>query len=219
MRYVAAQTSKVYIHRAARWLVSNLRPGNVHGVHYDYRRLAASRGIPVCEVEDVNSLEWRNRIRATQPDVVLCLLFNQILGRRTIELAGKACANVHPAQLPSYRGVSPVFHALANGEKEVGVTLHQIDIGIDTGRPLARATVAVKARDTEHSLYARCCARGVELVKLWLGEGAAVPESQDGYVGEGSYYSLPTRSDVRRLRIRKHKFYRLRELGRSFAEI
>lgn len=211
--YVLHQGLKQGVTRAATGLCATLGRGRPGDCYFGYRRTAAARGIPVARVARVNGARGHSLLRAWQPDLLVSVFFNQILTPSTLALAKLGAINGHPAALPRYRGVSPVFWALANGESQVGFTVHRIDRDIDTGEVLAQATVAVRPEDTEHSLYWRLAGESLPLFDAALrllasGASAAVTPPE----GEPSYYSLPTREAVRRFRQGGRRFFRVGEL-------
>jgi len=211
--YVIHQGVKQGVTRAVTGLCATLGRGRPGDRYFGYRRTAAARGIPVARVARVNGAGGQALLREWNPDLLVSVFFNQILAPSTLGLAALGGINGHPAALPRYRGVSPVFWALANGEPQVGFTVHRIDRGIDTGEVLAQARVAVRPEDTEHSLYWRLAGESLALFDAALRRvasgGSAAARPLDG---EPSYYSLPTREAVRRFRQGGRRFFRVGEL-------
>ena len=103
------------------------------------RRLCESLGIPTIKVEDVNGQSVAEALRAAGPDLIITFHFDQVLSGETIGLARLGGINVHPAMLPHHRGPVPTIHALADGDRRFGVTLHRLAPTIDAGAILIQA--------------------------------------------------------------------------------
>ena len=167
------------------------------------RDLKARYGIPVVGSQDVNSAETMAVIQSWQPDLVISIYLNQFIKRDLIRLPRLGCLNIHPALLPRNRGLFPYFWAMANGDRECGVTLHWVDEKFDTGDILLQEAVPIEPGDTMTSLQyksaqvgAEMLARGVDLI-----EGGAPPRIPQGN-SQATYYSFPRPADQRRFRER-----------------
>jgi methionyl-tRNA formyltransferase len=95
--------------------------------------------------------------------VFISVQFDQIL--RPHRFKTDQLYNVHISKLPFYRGLSPITWAILNGEQESGVTLHEIDHGIDTGHIIDQDVIDISKKDTSRDIYLRCQLRGAELFK------------------------------------------------------
>ncbi len=148
------------------------------------------------------------------PDIIISLYFRQILKREVINVPTMGCFNLHPAKLPYYRGVSPIFWALARGEKEVGISLHFVAEKVDAGDILAQRVIQVEGYDTEHSLFLKCTRIGTEMLLQMIDRlETSVPLNPIGQkVEEGCYFSLPTREAVKEFKKRGRHFFSWREL-------
>jgi methionyl-tRNA formyltransferase len=96
------------------------------------KECAIKNNIPVLQYEKI-SIEGEEELRNFNADIMVTAAYGQILKQNILDLCKKGIINVHASLLPKYRGSSPVQWALINGEKEVGVTIMQTEIGIDTG--------------------------------------------------------------------------------------
>lgn len=149
------------------------------------------------ETKDVNDRPTTEAIRASVPDVIIVCYFEQILRDEAIALASLGVLNIHTALLPAHRGLFPEIWALAAGEKEIGVTIHEItDRRIDAGPIVAQASITV--RDDWSALAASQAAHqcGVTLLDEAL-ERLAVHEAVSGSGRRESYHSFPDRRTVR----------------------
>lgn len=104
------------------------------------RQLAWENGIPLYETGDLNSQTVADGFRALAPDAVLVSCFARRVPQRLLQLPRHGFLNLHPSLLPAYRGPYPLFWQLRDGLDEIGLTVHRMDAGFDTG-PIARQTV------------------------------------------------------------------------------
>ena len=103
--------------------------------------LAAARGLPVHDLDDVNDAATAAALRAARPDLLVSLHFDQIFTAATLALAPLGGINLHPSLLPRHRGPVPAIWALAEPEPAFGVTIHRLVPRIDAGAILAQAAV------------------------------------------------------------------------------
>ncbi len=146
------------------------------------KQLAMASGIPVLQPETLKPPEVVAQLRAYEPDVIVVAAFGQILRRDVLALPPRGCINVHASLLPRWRGASPVSAAIAAGDAETGVTLMQMDPGLDTGPILAQRREPIRADDTAGSLSQRLAQLGadalIDTLPAWL-DGRIVPQPQD----------------------------------------
>ncbi|MBI4712556.1 MAG: hypothetical protein HY762_04550 [Planctomycetes bacterium] len=95
--------------------------------HFNFRRL---------NLWNVNGLQDVQLLKELNPDIIITLFFNQMLKEPVLKLARYGNINIHPSFLPAYRGISPCFWALANGESQTGISIHYLTPGIDEGNLL-----------------------------------------------------------------------------------
>jgi methionyl-tRNA formyltransferase len=162
-------------------------------------KLCARYNIPRIEVGDVNSPEFVKKLKDLKVGILLSFC-GQIYREEILSIPGMKIVNKHCALLPHYRGVFPMFWALLNKEKEVGITVHIIDKGIDTGAILAQEKFLVEKGDTMHMLYVKShkLAAGmmIKVLDYYFENGSFIefPNLKE----EGSYYSFPKPEDVKR---------------------
>jgi len=117
---------------------------------------AAQRlGVPVLRPHDVNDPGFVECLKSLEPTLGLSIAYNQILRPAVLESAPLGFLNFHAGKLPFYRGRNVVNWALINGEAEIGVTAHFMDVGIDTGDILVQRTLPVGWTDTYGDVLAR----------------------------------------------------------------
>lgn len=184
---------------------------NDKNIFYSYKKIAASYRIPITKTDNINSLAMREIIKSKNPDLLISLYFRHILHGRILQLPRIGCLNIHPALLPNYRGVSPIFWALAKGEEKVGVTIHWMNKEIDQGDILAQRHISIERGDTEHRLFLKCSAIAVSLLLESLNQLQNNPAVRLKQEKEGSYFSLPDKNAVREFKKKGFRFFRINE--------
>ena len=133
--------------------------------------------------EKVRDGRLARELGALRPDLLAVAAYGRILGRTSSKLAPHGALNGHGSLLPKYRGAAPIQWAIAEGEAETGVSIMQMDEGLDTGDVLLQRVLAIGPDDTSETLAPRLAALGgealVEALAL-LPRGALVPVRQDG---------------------------------------
>ena len=145
----------------------------------------------------INHDESVGKINSYQPDLLISILGNQIFKEPIINLAPKGCLNLHTALLPKYRGLMPTFWVLKNDEKYTGVSVFFVDEGIDSGDIVVQKRVEIGNRTQEElikhtkKLGMEAIAEAVDLIQK---DKVELIENDDS---KKSYYSFPTREDVK----------------------
>jgi methionyl-tRNA formyltransferase len=166
--------------------------------------VARAHGIPVYTPASVNAPDFVELVRARlRPDLIVSVAASQIFKEPLLRIPPRGCINIHGALLPRYRGMLPSFWTLYNGEREGGVTVHYMNPGIDDGAIIAQRRFPIHAGDTVEGLIERSKALGAEVLTEVLGRiaGGDVATAPNDATA-GTYYSFPTRDDVRSLRAR-----------------
>lgn len=128
------------------------------------KELALAHGIPVHQPEKVkNNPEFLALLRALNPALIVVVAYGKILPKEILELPKFGCVNVHASLLPKYRGAAPIQWSIINGDTTTGVTLMQMDVGMDTGAMLAKAELAIFPEDTAVTLSPKLANVGAEL--------------------------------------------------------
>lgn len=145
------------------------------------KECALAHGISVFQPERVKRPEAVETLRGYEADVFVVAAFGQILSREILDMPRLGCLNIHASLLPRYRGASPIQHVIIDGEERTGITIMQMDTGVDTGDILYQKELPIDRQDTCQSLYAKLTALGgqaiVEALEL-LAQGALVPQKQ-----------------------------------------
>jgi methionyl-tRNA formyltransferase len=140
------------------------------------------RGVPVLQPLKVRDGALAKGLAALNPDLLVVVAYGRILGEDLLGLAPHGAVNVHASLLPRYRGAAPIQWAVAEGERETGVTIMQMDAGLDTGDILLQRAILV-GEDDAPALSVRLAALGGEALVLalrLLEDGSVVPVRQDG---------------------------------------
>lgn len=124
------------------------------------KELALAASLPVLQPERIRGEEFHGILRDFKPDIIVLVAFGKILPASIITLPPLGTINVHGSLLPRYRGAAPIQWALVNGEEETGVTVMQMDEGIDTGDILLQESIAIMPQDTAGTLSAKLAELG-----------------------------------------------------------
>lgn len=145
------------------------------------KECALRHNIPVMQPRKIKTPEAVEELKRYEADVYIVAAFGQFLSQQILDMPRYGCLNIHASLLPKYRGASPIQHVIIDGEEKTGVTIMQMDAGIDTGDMLYKKEVMIERRDTFETLHDKLMEAGgaaiVEALKL-LEEGKLVPEKQ-----------------------------------------
>ncbi len=128
------------------------------------KRAAMDWKVPVLTPERVRGPQSVEALRAFQADLFVVAAFGQILSEEILDIPPRGCVNIHASLLPAYRGASPVSQAILDGRESTGVTIMQMDAGIDTGDILLQRTIAIDPLDTAGSLGERLSQLGAGMI-------------------------------------------------------
>jgi methionyl-tRNA formyltransferase len=134
---------------------------------------ALSAGLCICQPGTLRTPAAVAALAALAADVMVVVAYGQILPREVLHLPRLGCINIHASLLPRWRGAAPIQRAILAGDAATGITLMQMDEGLDTGGMLAVHRVPIGARDTSASLHATLAARGAQALLEVLEELAA----------------------------------------------
>lgn len=125
-------------------------------------------GLPVFQPSTLRDPEAVAHLRAWAPDVLVVAAFGQILRPPVLELSPFGCINVHASLLPRWRGAAPIQYAIRAGDTETGITIMQMDEGLDTGPMLAWRSLPIAPDETGASLHDKLAALGAEMLPSTL---------------------------------------------------
>ncbi|MCR4685714.1 MAG: methionyl-tRNA formyltransferase [Lachnospiraceae bacterium] len=143
---------------------------------------ALEHDIPVFQPVKIKTEEAVATLRSFDADIYVVAAYGQILSEEILSIPKKGCVNVHTSLLPKYRGSSPIQWAIIEGETQTGVTVMQMDAGMDTGDILFTQKVAIDPKETGGSLHDKLADTGAALIVKALDEiekGNVNPVKQD----------------------------------------
>ncbi|MGN1313479.1 MAG: methionyl-tRNA formyltransferase [Lachnospiraceae bacterium] len=143
---------------------------------------AIEHHIPVFQPAKIKTPEAVEVLKGYQAELFVVAAFGQILSREILEMPKYGCINIHASLLPKYRGAAPIQWAILEGEKETGVTLMQMNEGLDTGDMLAKCKVSIEEGETGETLFDKLTQAGARLLIDTLPAieaGTILPEPQD----------------------------------------
>ncbi len=146
------------------------------------KAVAARHGLPILQPEKIKTPEFFAALESYAPDLIIVAAYGRILPPTLLNLPKHGCINVHGSLLPRHRGAAPIQWALIKGDPEVGVTIMQMDEGMDTGDILLTASLRPDPEETAGSLLPRLAELGsqalMDTIDL-LGQGGLATIKQD----------------------------------------
>jgi methionyl-tRNA formyltransferase len=146
------------------------------------KQLAAARGVPVYQPADLRDAGVQGELRRLRPDAMVVAAYGRILPQAVLDIPRHGGVNVHASLLPRWRGAAPIQRALLAGDRTTGVSIMQMDAGLDTGPVLLRDSIPILDEDTAGSLHDRLAELGGRLVVQALDAleaGGLKPAPQD----------------------------------------
>jgi methionyl-tRNA formyltransferase len=146
--------------------------------------LAQAHDLPLYQPASLRQPESIEPLQSWQPDAIVVAAFGQILRPHVLQLPPLGCINVHASLLPRWRGASPIQHAILAGDEETGISLMQMDEGLDTGPVYARRAIAIEPRETAQTLHDRLAQLGGKMIgdclgPILQGETTATPQDDE----------------------------------------
>jgi methionyl-tRNA formyltransferase len=152
-------------------------------------KVAAESLVPVAQPAALRTAEEQATLVDWRPDVLVVVAYGLILPKAVLEIPRLGCVNVHASLLPRWRGAAPIERALLAGDATTGVTIMQMDAGLDTGPILLQRPVAIGPHDSGTDLRARLAAEGAPLLLQALEGLAAGSLSPRAQPAEGVTYA------------------------------
>lgn len=138
--------------------------------------------LPVFQPVKIKTPEAIAQLKEYEADIFVVAAFGQILSKEILDMPRFGSVNIHASLLPKYRGAAPINWCILDGEKETGITIMQMDEGIDTGDILTKSVVPVDAKETAETLFDKLSVAGAELIVETLPlieAGMITPEKQN----------------------------------------
>ncbi len=146
------------------------------------KKLALEHELPVFQPATLKSEEALAELAALNADIMVVVAYGLLLPKAVLDTPRLGCINVHASLLPRWRGAAPIQRAIEAGDAESGVTIMQMDVGLDTGDMLVKATCPILATDTAGELHDRLAELGGPALLSaleQLASGTAQPQAQD----------------------------------------
>jgi len=144
------------------------------------KQAALARGLPLSQPASLRTPEAQTELRVANADVMVVAAYGLILPQPVLDLPRLGCLNIHASLLPRWRGAAPIQRAILAGDRETGITIMQMDAGLDTGAMLSKTAVPILETDTAASLHDTLAAVGAEAIVAALANYATlVPQAQD----------------------------------------
>ncbi|MHA7925174.1 MAG: methionyl-tRNA formyltransferase [Marinobacter sp.] len=124
------------------------------------KQVALDHEIPVFQPETLKTPEAQKQLADLNPDVMIVAAYGLILPKAVLDIPTHGCMNIHASLLPRWRGAAPIQRAIAAGDDETGITIMQMDEGLDTGAMLLKSLTAIDDSDTGGSLHDRLAELG-----------------------------------------------------------
>ncbi len=194
---------RFFIHYGFLYIINKLNPKQ------SVKKVLKKENVEVIQLQkSVNHPKSLSILKSYEPDLLISIAGNEIFKKPLIELAEKGCLNLHTALLPKYRGIMPSFWVLKNDEKETGVSVFFVDEGIDSGPILVQKTIPIRKGMSQNQLIKESKMIGMDAILeaielIHKGEYKLVPNLDS----EKTYFSFPTRQDVKIFHKRGKRFY------------
>jgi methionyl-tRNA formyltransferase len=146
------------------------------------KELALEHGIEVRQPESLKGGETQQALAELHPDVMIVAAYGLLLPQEVLSMPRLGCLNIHASLLPRWRGAAPIQRAILDGDAETGVTIMQMDVGLDTGEMLYKLTTPITAEDNAGHLHDRLAelgARAIVEALQAIQAGTITPEPQD----------------------------------------
>ncbi|HHV39490.1 MAG TPA: methionyl-tRNA formyltransferase [Tepidimicrobium sp.] len=125
---------------------------------------ALELGLEVYQPKSINSREAIDMLKEKSPDCIVVAAYGQILKKEILKLPRYGCINIHASLLPRHRGAAPINWALISGDEETGITIMEMDQGLDTGDILSAEKIPIKPEDDSQTLHDKLAQLGGQLI-------------------------------------------------------
>ena len=144
------------------------------------KELAVARGLPVAQPLTLKDVAAQDELRRISADAMVVAAYGLILPRAVLDIPRLGCLNIHASLLPRWRGAAPIQRAILAGDRETGITIMQMDAGLDTGAMLLTKSCAIEPDDTAQTLHDKLAVLGgAAIVEALARIGTLPPAAQD----------------------------------------
>lgn len=171
--------------------------GRGHAMQFTpVKEYAVAHDIEVFQPIKIREAEAVEKLRSCQADIMVVVAFGQIVSKEILDMCPYGCINVHASLLPKYRGAAPIQRVIIDGEKESGVTIQQMDEGIDTGDILSKAVVPIDEKETGGTYHDKLAKAGARLCVATMEEIAAGKTTKTPQKDEDSCYAKKLQKEL-----------------------
>lgn len=146
------------------------------------KQLALEHGLQVLQPENLKGADIQAQLASFSPEIMIVAAYGLLLPKAVLEIPKSGCLNIHASLLPRWRGAAPIQRAILAGDAESGITIMQMDVGLDTGAMLLKKRLPITPEDTAGSLHDKLAEQGASAIVEALGllaQGQFKPEQQD----------------------------------------
>jgi len=126
------------------------------------KKLALANDIQLEQPASLTDIKTQETIARLEADVLIVVAYGLILPQAVLDIPRLGCINVHGSILPKWRGAAPIQRAIEAGDRETGVTVMQMDVGLDTGPMLTTSQCTIDDKETSASLYSKLAVLGAQ---------------------------------------------------------
>jgi methionyl-tRNA formyltransferase len=144
------------------------------------KKLAQARGLPLAQPPTLKPAAIQEQLRNVGADAMVVAAYGLILPPSVLAVPARGCLNIHASLLPRWRGAAPIQRALLSGDRETGITIMQMDAGLDTGAILLQEKIAIDDDDTAQTLHDKLAPLGARCILRALSENPASRAQDDG---------------------------------------
>ena len=174
--------------------------------------LAKKLNIDLYYSQDCNDQNTLDYLQEKNIDILMSINVYQRMQEPLLNLPKIAAINNHFGLLPKYRGMAPYIWAMANGEKEFGLSVHHAVLGFDEGKLIKQEKMALNPRDSAMGVYIRGCMVARKMITEAVNDLEIDPKAGFAQEGEGSYFSMPTRECINNFFANGYKLWRIKDL-------
>ena len=175
--------------------------------YFSVKRVCEAYSKKYSYCENVNAARFIEHCRELKVDLIAAVSPSQIFKEELINLPVRGCINIHTAKLPKYRGLYPTFWAMSSGEKTIGISIHYIEKGIDTGKIILQDEMDIPDGTTLDHMLGVTKLKGAELLVKAITLIAENKAEAFYPEGEGSYFSFPTKQAYKKFKSYGHKLW------------
>ena len=143
------------------------------------KALALARGLPLAQPTTLKDAAIQERLAELESDAMIVAAYGLILPPAVLSIPAGGCLNIHASLLPRWRGAAPIQRALLAGDAETGITIMQMDAGLDTGPMLLQEKLPISAEDTAQTLHDKLASLGARSIVRALREGPQARAQDD----------------------------------------